>query len=63
MATDTPQPTTTAAEAVIDQDAAEIDPRSADAPDQIAELIEEADELGLPTPEPAEVNPPELEAD
>lgn len=63
MTTDSTQPATTAAEAAIDQEAAEIDPRSPDAPDQIAELIDEADELGLPTPEPAEVTLPELEAD
>jgi hypothetical protein len=51
------------AEAIIDQEAAEIDARSPDAPEQIAELIDEADALGLPTPEPSEVDPPELEAD
>jgi len=43
------------AEAVIDQEAAEIDARSPDAPEQIAELAEEADDLGLATPQPAEV--------
>jgi len=37
------------AEALIDQEAAEIDARAPDAPERIAELVEEADELGLPT--------------
>lgn len=47
------------AEAIIDQEAAEIDARSPDAPEQIAELAETADDLGLATPEPYEVTPPD----
>ena len=47
------------AEAVIDREAAEIDPRSPDAPEQIAELIDDADDLGLPTPSPSQVEPPD----
>lgn len=44
------------AEAIIDQEAAEIDARDPDAPARIAELEEEASELGLPTPDPSEVD-------
>ena len=47
------------AEAIIDQEAAEIDARSPDAPEQIAQLAETADSLGLATPEPYEVTPPD----
>jgi hypothetical protein len=44
------------AAALIDTEAAEIDARAPDAPERIAELAENADELGLPTPEPSEVD-------
>lgn len=47
------------AEEIIDQEAAEIDARSPEAPEQIAQLAETADELGLATPEPYEVTPPD----
>jgi hypothetical protein len=47
------------AETVIDQEAADIDARSPDAPERIAELIEDADDLGLPTPEPSQVEAPD----
>ena len=45
-------------QSVIDAEAAEIDARDPDAPEQIAELIEDADDLELPTPEPSEVPDP-----
>jgi hypothetical protein len=45
------------AEALIDEEAATIDPRDPDAAEQIEGLIDDADELGLPTPAPAEVDP------
>ena len=45
------------AEAIVDQEAAEIDPRDPGAPEQIAELVEDAQDLGLPTPDPSEVAP------
>ena len=43
---------------LIDEEAAEIDARSPDAPEQIAELIDDADDLDLPTPEPSDVEAP-----
>ena len=43
---------------LIDAEAAEIDARSPEAPEQIAELIDEADDLDLPTPEPSDVDTP-----
>ncbi len=46
------------AEALIDQEAAEIDARAPDAPERIAELAEEADELGLPTRDLDELDAP-----
>ena len=46
------------AEALINDEAADIDARSPDAPEQIAELIDDADDLGLATPEPPDVDPP-----
>ena len=49
------------AEALIDQEAAEIDARSPDAPEQIAELAGEAEDLGLPTPLPSQVDVPDLD--
>lgn len=49
------------AEAIIDEQAAEIDARSPDAPEQIAELAETADESGLATPEPYAVDPPDVQ--
>lgn len=58
--TDPPQPAgQDEAEAIIDREAAEIDARSPDAPEQIAQLADTADELGLATPEPYEVTPPD----
>jgi hypothetical protein len=45
-----------AAEARIDQEAAEIDARDPDAPERIAELEADAHDLGLPRPEPAQVD-------
>ena len=47
------------AEALVDQEAAEIDPRDPDAPEQIAELVDDAAALGLDTPDPSEVDPPD----
>jgi hypothetical protein len=44
------------AEAVIDEEAATIDPRDPHAAEEIEGLIDDANELGLPTPEPAEVD-------
>ena len=43
---------------MIDQEAAEIDARAPDAPERIAELAEEADELGLPTRDLDELDAP-----
>ena len=45
----------------IDLEAAEIDARSPEAPEQIANLADAADELGLATPEPYEVPPPDAQ--
>lgn len=47
------------AEATVDEEAAEIDPRDPDAPEQIAELVDDAAALGLDTPDPSEVDPPD----
>jgi hypothetical protein len=48
----------------VDREAAEIDPRSADAPEQIEELIDHAEAAGLDAgldelpDDPSEVDPP-----
>jgi hypothetical protein len=46
-----------AAEALVDEEAADIDARDPDAAERIAELAEEAGDLGLPA-EPDRVGPP-----
>jgi hypothetical protein len=46
-------------ETIIDEDAAQIDPRDPDAPEQIAELMEEADQMGLERSLPDPLDPPE----
>ena len=47
----------------IDEEAAEIDARSEDAPEQIAELIEHAQEMGRDTSLPDEVSIPDQAAE
>lgn len=47
----------------IDEEAAEIDARSEDAPEQIAELIEHAHEMGRDTSLPDEVSIPNQTAE
>ena len=44
------------AAALIDEEAASIDARDPDVAEQIAELAADADDLGLPTPDPSEVD-------
>jgi hypothetical protein len=46
----------------IDEEAAEIDARSEDAPEQIAELIEHAQEMGRETSPPEDVVAPDVPA-
>jgi hypothetical protein len=50
------------AEAIVDEEAAEIDPRDPEAPEQIAELVDDSAALGLDTPDPSEVDPPDPES-